>query len=86
MAWDQIARLASADAVAAKLVERGLWVASTAYAPGDVVTANYSRWYCTTAHTAGAVFSPTNWINVGPAIIAAATDPGVPGWLWVKVP
>ncbi|MDH6282791.1 hypothetical protein [Prescottella agglutinans] len=69
---------------AAKLVDRGNWVASTSYAIGDVVTASYVRWYCKTAHSAGATFSETNWILLGLAAVGAAADPGVAGRLWVK--
>jgi len=69
---------------AAKRVYRGNWVASTSYAIGDVVTANYAHWECKTAHSAGTSFSQTNWLPMGLAAIGATTDPGIAGWLWVK--
>lgn len=70
---------------AARRVDRGNWVASTSYQVGDVVTAQYHRWECKTAHSAGTTFSQTNWMPMGGAIIGAATDPGIAGWLWVKI-
>lgn len=70
---------------AARLVDRGNWIASTSYQVGDVVTAQYARWYCKTAHSSASSFSETNWIFLGLAAIGATTDPGVAGRLWVKI-
>lgn len=70
---------------AAKPTERGAWAATTAYTEGDVVTAAYARWYCKTGHTSGAAFAEVNWIHLGLYAVGAASDPGVPGRLWVKI-
>lgn len=70
---------------AAGLIDRGSWVASTAYSVGDIVTNQYARWYCKATHTAAATFVASNWIHLGLYAVGAATDPGFTGGLWVQI-
>lgn len=70
---------------ASGLADRGNWVASTSYSVGDVVTAQYARWYCKAAHTATSTFEQSNWLHLGLYAVGSATDPGFTGGLWVQI-
>lgn len=66
------------------ITDRGAWATSIAYVVGDIVTSQYARWYCKTAHTSG-TWAETNWVHLGLYAIGATADPGVSGRLWVDV-
>jgi hypothetical protein len=77
--------LAKANSSLQNLTERNAWSASTAYLKGDIVTSQYARWYCKTAHTSASTWAETNWVHLGLYAIGATSDPGVPGRLWVDL-
>jgi hypothetical protein len=77
--------LAKANSSLQNLTERNAWAATTAYSKGDIVTSQYARWYCKTAHTSASTWAETNWVHLGLYAIGATSDPGVPGRLWVDV-
>ena len=82
---DVQAMLAKANSSLQTLTDRNAWAATTAYSKGDIVTSQYARWYCKTAHTSASTWAETNWIHLGLYAIGATSDPGVPGRLWVDV-
>lgn len=66
------------------LRDAGLWSMSGTYEVGQVVTYNHGRYYCREDHGPVATFPAANYVWLGLAAVAAASDPGG-GRLWVKI-
>ncbi|MGF7124017.1 hypothetical protein [Rhodococcus sp. BE178] len=67
-----------------RMVEDGAWNPAKYYNGGEVVTYNHGRYYCNNGHAASATFPAANFVWLGLAAVASATDPGG-GRLWVKI-
>lgn len=76
---------ATADGL--RVLNRGAWAATTAYAVNDLVTVNGGAYVCATAHTSGGSFVGTDWTvlvpptgTFAPITIATAGHPTTGTW------